>query len=77
MIELPHKWPGTEQVQVILASLRLLGVDIPMFGACRTVKEDGSYVVVFEHYGKLSPQEQEKRWQSFRLTIMRYHWGRG
>ncbi len=72
MIELPHKWPGVERVRVILASLRLLGVDIPMFGASRMVKANGSYQVVFEHYDKLSPQEQKKRWESFRLTIGRH-----
>ena len=70
MIELPTKWPGMERLRVILATLRLLGIDIPRLYVSR-IDKDGTHWSEPITYDKLSRREMKERWETFRLTVDR------
>jgi len=70
VIELPTKWPGMERLRVILATLRLLGIDIPRHAVTMTDK-DGMHWAEIKPYDQLSRREKKERWETFRLTVDR------
>jgi hypothetical protein len=70
VIELPKKWPGMERLRVILATLRLLGIDIPRFFVSRTDK-NGMHWAEPITYDQLTRREKKERWETFRLTVDR------